>query len=54
MTIEENIIYQDVVMQAVPDDYKLNPGAVEALLEHPTDKNKILVGRAEIQKLGMF
>jgi len=43
-TMEENIIYQDVVMQSVPDDYKLNPGAVESVLEHPSNYNIILVG----------
>uniref|UniRef100_T1IK87 Uncharacterized protein n=1 Tax=Strigamia maritima TaxID=126957 RepID=T1IK87_STRMM len=40
----DHIIYQDVVMQNVPDDYKVNPGAVEAIAEHPTDPNKILIG----------
>jgi len=43
-TMEENIIYQDVLMQSVPDDYKLNPGAVEAVLEHPSNYNVLLVG----------
>ncbi|XP_078692853.1 lethal(2) giant larvae protein homolog 1-like isoform X2 [Branchiostoma floridae x Branchiostoma belcheri] len=40
----DHIIYQDVVMQNVPDDYKANPGAVEAIAEHPTDSNKLLIG----------
>ena len=48
--LEEEIIYQvvdemplytsdwanqDLLMRTVPDNYKLNPGAVEALLERP-------------------
>ncbi|XP_067128411.1 lethal(2) giant larvae protein homolog 1 isoform X2 [Centruroides vittatus] len=40
----DHIIYQDVVMQNVPDDYKINPGAVEAIAEHPTNADKILIG----------
>ncbi|CAG0920819.1 unnamed protein product, partial [Notodromas monacha] len=40
----EQIIYQDVVLQNVPDDYKVNPGAVEAIAEHPTMEDKILIG----------
>jgi len=40
----DQIIYQDVVMQNVPDDFKVNPGAVEALAVHPTDPDKFLIG----------
>ncbi|KAJ8037464.1 Lethal(2) giant larvae protein-like 2 [Holothuria leucospilota] len=40
----ERIIYQDVVMQNVPDDYKVNPGPVEAICQHPTDPEKLLIG----------
>ncbi|XP_076057777.1 LLGL domain-containing protein l(2)gl isoform X2 [Oratosquilla oratoria] len=40
----DNIIYQDVVMQNVPEDYKVNPGPVEAIAEHPTEPDKILIG----------
>ena len=29
---------------SVPDDYRVNPGAVEAIAEHPTSPNKILIG----------
>ena len=29
---------QDLLMRTVPDNYKLNPGAVEALLERPGRK----------------
>ncbi|XP_053994850.1 lethal(2) giant larvae protein homolog 1 isoform X6 [Hylaeus volcanicus] len=40
----DNIIYQDVVMQNVPDDYKKNPGAVEAIAEQPGHPDNILIG----------
>ncbi|XP_024889956.1 lethal(2) giant larvae protein homolog 1 isoform X2 [Temnothorax curvispinosus] len=40
----ENIIYQDVVMQNVPEDYKINPGAVEAIAEQPGHPDNILIG----------
>ncbi|CAH1129271.1 unnamed protein product [Ceutorhynchus assimilis] len=43
-TMTPDIIYQDVVMQNVPQDYKLNPGAVEAILEQPGQPNNILIG----------
>ncbi|XP_022084942.1 lethal(2) giant larvae protein homolog 1-like isoform X4 [Acanthaster planci] len=51
--MDELIIYQDVVMQklrdssssfSVPDDYKVNPGPVEAIAQHPTDDEKLLIG----------
>ncbi|GFG32827.1 hypothetical protein Cfor_06328 [Coptotermes formosanus] len=40
----DTIIYQDVVMQNVPEDYKINPGAVEAIAEQPGNADKILIG----------
>ncbi|XP_066246031.1 lethal(2) giant larvae protein homolog 1 isoform X2 [Euwallacea similis] len=43
-TMTPDIIYQDVVMQNVPQDYKLNPGAVECILEQPGQPNNILIG----------
>lgn len=43
-TMAENIIYQDVVMQNVPEDYKLNPGPVEAIAVHPKEAGRILIG----------
>ncbi|XP_044005271.1 lethal(2) giant larvae protein homolog 1 isoform X2 [Aphidius gifuensis] len=43
-TMSDNIIYQDVVMQNVPDDYKKNPGAVEAIAEQPGHPDNILIG----------
>ncbi|CAL4059773.1 unnamed protein product, partial [Meganyctiphanes norvegica] len=42
--MSDNIIYQDVVMQNVPEDYKVNPGPVEAIAEHPLEADKILIG----------
>ncbi|UYV62473.1 LLGL1 [Cordylochernes scorpioides] len=33
-----------VVYGSVPEDYKLNPGAVEAIAEHPNNPGKILIG----------
>ncbi|XP_064594981.1 lethal(2) giant larvae protein homolog 1-like isoform X2 [Liolophura sinensis] len=43
-TLLDQIIYQDVVMQNVPDDFKINPGAVEAIAVHPTNPDKFLIG----------
>ncbi|KAK8379078.1 hypothetical protein O3P69_019122 [Scylla paramamosain] len=43
-TMSDNIIYQDVVMQNVPEDYKLNPGPVEAIAVHPKEATRILIG----------
>ncbi|XP_063904574.1 lethal(2) giant larvae protein homolog 1 isoform X2 [Zophobas morio] len=43
-TMTPDIIYQDVVMQNVPQDYKLNPGAVESIIEQPEHPNHILIG----------
>ncbi|GIX73484.1 lethal(2) giant larvae protein homolog 1 [Caerostris extrusa] len=52
----DHIIYQDIVIQkanvyliiinflSVPDDYKLNPGSVEAIAEHPLNPDKIVIG----------
>ena len=44
--IDDSIIYQDLVMKNSPEDFKVNPGAVEALLLHPTEKDMILLGYA--------
>ncbi|KAL3273313.1 hypothetical protein HHI36_014764 [Cryptolaemus montrouzieri] len=43
-TMTPDIIYQDVVMQNVPEDYKLNPGAVESIEEQPGKPSNILIG----------
>ncbi|XP_033127538.1 LLGL scribble cell polarity complex component 2-like isoform X3 [Anneissia japonica] len=42
--LTDHIIYQDVVMQNVPDDCKVNPGAVEAIQHHPNSPDKLLIG----------
>ena len=41
---EGNIIYQDLVMKGAPDDFKVNPGAVEALLVQPNEPGRLLIG----------
>lgn len=43
-TLEQEIIFQDKVVKDVPESYKVNPGAVEAILEHQADINRILIG----------
>lgn len=42
--MSDTIIYQDVVMQNVPEDYKINPGAVEAIAEQPGHPDNVLIG----------
>ena len=43
-TFEDEIIYQDVLVRNVPENFKLNPGAVEALIEHPGLSSVLVVG----------
>lgn len=43
-TMTPDIIYQDVVLQNIPQEYKLNPGAVEAIAEQPNHPNHLLIG----------
>ncbi|XP_046663289.1 lethal(2) giant larvae protein isoform X3 [Homalodisca vitripennis] len=43
-TLSDNVIYQDVVMQNVPEDYKINPGAVECVAPQPDHPGHILIG----------
>lgn len=43
-SLMDQIIYQDVVMQNVPDDFKVNPGAVESIAVHAKDPDKFLIG----------
>lgn len=40
----DSIIYQEVAMQNVPEDYKVNPGAVECVRLHPSHRHKLLIG----------
>lgn len=35
---------------SVPDDFKVNPGAVEALAVHPTDPDKVMWTKKNIGK----
>ena len=44
-SIEDSIIYQDIVIQNSTEEFKVNPGAVEALLVHPTDNSLLLIGK---------
>ena len=46
-SIEDSIIYQDIVIQNSTDEFKVNPGAVEALQVHPTDVDKLLIGKSK-------
>eukprot|EP00057_Strongylocentrotus_purpuratus_P023932 XP_011678406.1 PREDICTED: lethal(2) giant larvae protein homolog 2 [Strongylocentrotus purpuratus] len=34
----------DSPSSSVPDDFKVNPGAVEAIAQHPSDKDRLLIG----------
>ncbi|XP_013199710.1 lethal(2) giant larvae protein homolog 1 isoform X2 [Amyelois transitella] len=43
-TVSEDVIYQDLVMQNCPEDFKVNPGAVESLCEHPKVPSRLLIG----------
>lgn len=45
-SLTPDIIYQDVVMQSAPPDFKLNPGAVESVVQRPStdDTDHILIG----------
>ncbi|XP_014241063.1 protein lethal(2) giant larvae isoform X2 [Cimex lectularius] len=42
--IQDTIIYQDVVMQNVREDYKINPGAVESMVVQPENPDHLLIG----------
>lgn len=44
LELTDQIIYQDVVLQNVPDDYKFNPGPVEVIVEQPLHPDKFLIG----------
>nr|CAG4640608.1 EOG090X00I4 [Eulimnadia texana] len=40
----ESVIYVDVVLQSVADSFKVSPGAVESITEHPSNADCILIG----------
>ncbi|XP_037913166.1 lethal(2) giant larvae protein isoform X2 [Hermetia illucens] len=42
-TIKEPVIYHDVVLEQVPDTYRLNPGAIEAIKQLPNAWNNLLI-----------
>ncbi|CAG2163640.1 unnamed protein product, partial [Oppiella nova] len=42
--LNDQVIYQAVVLQNIPDDYKFNPGSVEVIAEQPLNPNKFLIG----------
>lgn len=43
--LNPEIIYQDVVIQNMPDTHKKNnPGSVETIIEKPHDPDRILIG----------
>jgi lethal(2) giant larvae protein len=44
-TLSENgVINMDAIIQNVPEDFKVNPGAVEAIANNPVHSDKILIG----------
>ena len=45
-TVDDNIVFQDIVTKDTSEEFKVNPGAVEALRIHPTDKNLLFIGYA--------
>jgi lethal(2) giant larvae protein len=40
----KQFIVVGLCISSVPDDYKINPGAVEAIAEQPGHTDKILIG----------
>lgn len=43
--LKDHVIYQDIIMQSLSSEVnKTNGGSVEALQEHPTDPEKLLIG----------
>jgi len=42
--VTETVIYLDVVMQNVTEDFKVNPGAVETVSQQPGNADNILIG----------
>uniref|UniRef100_A0A0B7B5H3 Lethal giant larvae homologue 2 domain-containing protein n=1 Tax=Arion vulgaris TaxID=1028688 RepID=A0A0B7B5H3_9EUPU len=41
---ETGVINMDVIIQNVPDDFKVSPGAVEAVASSPVNNDKVLIG----------
>ncbi|KAI8507201.1 hypothetical protein Bbelb_145810 [Branchiostoma belcheri] len=42
--LSDRVVSQETAMQNVPDDYKVDPGAVVALAPHPKTRSKVLIG----------
>lgn len=40
----DKVVYQESVIQNAPDDFRVNPGAVEAVVQHPTKPDLLLIG----------
>lgn len=43
-SLSENSIQLDTIMANVPDDFKVSPGAVETIVQSPTEAKKFLIG----------
>ncbi|XP_059146629.1 LLGL scribble cell polarity complex component 2-like isoform X2 [Physella acuta] len=41
---ETDVVNMDAIIQNVPDDFKVNPGAVEAIANSPVSEEKLLIG----------
>ncbi|XP_058450034.1 lethal(2) giant larvae protein [Malaya genurostris] len=42
-SVREPVIYHDVVLEQLPQSYKLNPGAIESVKQLPTNNNQLLI-----------
>ncbi|BFZ18051.1 hypothetical protein BsWGS_21091 [Bradybaena similaris] len=41
---ETSVVNMDAIIQNVPDDFKVSPGAVEAIASNPVNNDKVLIG----------
>lgn len=42
-SVREPVIYHDVVLEQLPQSYKLNPGAIESVKQLPNNHNQLLI-----------
>jgi len=42
--LQEKVVYQETIIQSAPDDFKVNPGAVESIVQHPVKQDQFLIG----------
>ncbi|XP_053682563.1 lethal(2) giant larvae protein [Sabethes cyaneus] len=42
-SVKEPVIYHDVVLEQLPQSYKLNPGAIESVKQLPNNHNQLLI-----------